>query len=256
MRRALFATHFAFTAPSVSGERLQRTLRQAADPSWLAALGVSLVSVVMVVGWPEAAGSVTRSLMLGAGVTSALAALVVAGHHADLRRRTRELRRVGHFQELVLEFGTRALAHADVTAVLQEAVACIASSLDVEYCAVLESVADADGALVLRAGVGWPAESLGGVVVAEDGSSMRADHFVTGAWQQGNGVGSGVTVGLRAGNRAFGLLDVCTRGERVFCPLELDFLHSIGDLVGAAIERDAADGSGGMPRASRLRPAS
>ena len=95
----------------------------------------------MVVGWPEAAGSITRSLMLGAGITSALAALLLAAHQAQLVRRARELRGVAHYQHLALEFGTRALACADVKNVLQEAAELIAQSLNIEYCAVLESAA-------------------------------------------------------------------------------------------------------------------
>jgi hypothetical protein len=226
------------------------------DPAWLAALGVCLVSAVIVVGWPEAAGSLTRSLMTGAAVTSALAALVLAAQRGGMLRRARELRRAGHYQEQALSFGARALGCADVKSVLQEAVALIAATLEVEYCAVLESVADADDALVLRAGIGWPADSLDCLVVSEDGDLMRADHFATGVWEHESGIGSGISIRLQAGNRAYGLLDVCANGQRVFCAEEIEFLHSMARLVGAAIERGLANHTDEMPRPERLARAS
>jgi GAF domain-containing protein len=211
---------------------------------------------VIVFGWPEAAGSVTRSLMMGAGVISALASLVLAAQRAGMLRRAREMRRAGHYQDLALTFSARALACADVKIVLQEAVALIAASLDVEYCAVLESAADPEGALVLRAGVGWPADSLNCLVASEDGSLLRADHFATGVWEHESGVGSGISIRLEVGHRAYGLLDICTNVQRVFCPEELDFLNSMGRLVGAAIERGQADHADDSLRPTELARAS
>jgi hypothetical protein len=245
LRRTLPAERAVPADPRVVGEWLQRKFRRVAHPSWLAAIGVGLVSAVMVVGWPEAAGSATRSLLLGAGLTSALAALVLATQQAGLRHRIRELRRAGHYQGLALEFSTRSLAWNDVRSVLQEATTFIATSLGLECCAVLESVADAEGALVLRAGVGWPAGSLDCRVVSEDGSCIRADHFVTGVWEHENGVGSGVSVRLQAGNRAYGLLDMCTSSQRVFCSEELAFIDSMRRLLSAAIDRDRTPGTNG-----------
>jgi GAF domain-containing protein len=62
-----------------------------------------------------------------------------------------------------------------------------------------------------------------------------------------------MSVRIPAGARMYGLLDVCTSGQRVFCPEELDFVDSMGRLLGAAIERDLAGQAGELLRGTELR---
>ena len=85
---------------------------------------------------------------------------------------------------------------------------------------------------------------------------MRADHFKTGVWEHDSGVGSGITIRLQADSRTYGLLDICTSRHRVFSPEELDFVNSVGRLLGAAIERESAANSGDLPRRAQFRCAS
>src|SRR5207302_1661182 len=63
-------------------------------------------------------------------------------------------------QALVADLGQRALMGIDIAVLMDEAVALVAKTLDVEYC-VVQELLPAGETLLLRAGVGWKESYLG-----------------------------------------------------------------------------------------------
>jgi hypothetical protein len=78
-----------------------------------------------------------------------------AARDVNERRRTEnEIRLLAHLQAVVAELGQEALRNETSGQVLDDAVALVAQTLDIEYCKVLELLPDGK-ALLLRSGVGW-----------------------------------------------------------------------------------------------------
>ena len=75
-------------------------------------------------------------------------------------RINREVRVRGRQQEAVARLGERALAESDLQKFFNDVVATAADILDAELVKILELV-PGDAEMLLRAGVGWPAEMLG-----------------------------------------------------------------------------------------------
>src|SRR5207253_5420302 len=73
---------------------------------------------------------------------------------AERKRAQAELNARARQQTAVAELGQRALAGRDLSALMDDAVALIAETLDVEYSKVQEFLPDSK-VLLLRAGVGW-----------------------------------------------------------------------------------------------------
>jgi diguanylate cyclase (GGDEF)-like protein len=219
----------------VAGARLGQKLVGPIDLWWLAASVVSLVSLLLVSGWPDRAGLVSDGLTVGMVVTFGVAVLLYVTRRAEAQLTLNKLPAIERRQALTTELALTALTSADLPLVMQEAVALVARSLDVEYCAVLESMPD-DSTLVLRAGWGWPAASVGQPVIAHSDSSQPPA-----PWQHGHGVRSGISVGLQVGQRAYGLLDVYAIRERVFGREEVEFVQTVAEILGAAIERSQVD---------------
>ncbi len=217
--------------------RFGKKLVGAIDPWWLAVTGVSLVSLLLVSGWPDRAGPASDGLMVGLVVALGVAVLLYATRQAEAQLTLDQLRAIAHRETLATRLARRALACADLTLVVQEATRLVATSLDIEYCAVLES-RSYDSALVLRAGFGWPQVSLGLPVLTPIASSPT---LPPPPWQPGHGIQSGVSVGIEVGPHTYGVLDVYTTRRRVFSHEEVYFVKTVADVVGGAIERGRID---------------
>lgn len=74
-------------------------------------------------------------------------------------------------QKVVTELGLHALSGIDLSALMNETVAVVAKTLDVEYCKVLELLPDGN-ALLLRAGIGWKEGLVGRATVSADKNSQ------------------------------------------------------------------------------------
>ena len=82
-----------------------------------------------------------------------------------------ELEARAYQQAGVAELGLRALESIALSTLMDEAVALIARTLEVEYCQILEFLPDENG-LLLRAGVGWPDELIDQATVSTAADSQ------------------------------------------------------------------------------------
>ncbi len=202
---------------------------------------------------------------LDASQCSALENLaVVAGSLIDQHRLTRRYRRdddrqtaSGYqrhaCQELIAEFGRRALTDPEPDALIERAVRAISETLDCEYCSVME-VAPDGRTLLLKASVGWPADMLGKLVsesslgckcyhvlacrstvvlenvrqesIAADSGSPASLHF-----------SSGIEVPVPGPQGPLGVLAVHTRVQRPMTADAVSFLRSFGHVIGFAMTR-------------------
>jgi len=96
-------------------------------------------------------------------------------YEAELQARARQ-------QAAVAELGLRALAGTDPSNLMNQAVALVAQIFEVEYCKVLELLADGS-ALLLRAGVGWKEGYVGQATV---GNGDRIASRLHPAFQRAN----------------------------------------------------------------------
>jgi PAS domain S-box-containing protein len=160
-------------------------------------------------------------------------------------------------QAAVAELGHAALAGADVDELLQDAVARLTETLDVEYAKVLELLPGGEE-LLLRAGVGWHEGLVGSatvgagkdsqagytllsrepVVVDELGSETR---FSGPPLLRDHGVASGMSVVVGERHRAFGVLGVHTRRPRRFTSEDVNYLQAVANVLAAAVERERAE---------------
>jgi PAS domain S-box-containing protein len=166
------------------------------------------------------------------------------------------LRRRAQQQAVVARLGQRALAGAGMMALITEAVALVAGTLEADFCALLELLPGGES-LAVRASQGWPAlpgsrpvpadpDSQAGytllspepVVVADAraGPRFRLPEALAAV-----GATSGVSVALRHSGRAFGVLAAHTRQRRDFSPEDANFMLSVANVLAAAVERSRAE---------------
>ncbi len=160
-------------------------------------------------------------------------------------------------QSAVAKLGQRALTGSSLNFLLNSAVAMLARILKVEYCKVLELLADGQR-LQLRAGVGLKAAHIGYAIVdvgldtqagyallcrkpviVEDlstetrfrGSPLLLEH----------GVVSGMSVIIPGRARPFGILGVHTTRRRTFTKHDVHFLQAVAAVLAATIERQRSE---------------
>jgi PAS domain S-box-containing protein len=160
-------------------------------------------------------------------------------------------------QAVVVRQGQRALACDDLGQLLEEMAQCVAQTLDVDNCLILELMQDGE-TLVPRAGVGWsrgflqqttwkvPQDSSSvGSLLAE--SPIAVENFCLEERYDGpelllyHGVTSGLTVLIRHGECPFGVLGVYSKTPRVFDKDEVHFLDEIAFVITLAIQRKEAE---------------
>lgn len=191
-----------------------------------------------------------RMARLGSAVAHALAERA----HRVEKRKVEEARWARTRQQAAaIHLGQRALAGADLTALLTEAAVLMAETLDVEYTEVQELLPDGQ-ALLLRAGVGWKdglvghatvgvgADSQAGFtlqsrdpVITEDLPSDARFHAPP--LLRDHGVVSGMSVIIGGKDKAFGVLGAHTTRRRQFTADEVDFLQVVANVLGSAVER-------------------
>jgi HAMP domain-containing protein len=94
-----------------------------------------------------------------------------AGMRQAVAEREATLKARAHQQAAVAELGQEALMGADLLTLMQEAVALVVRTLDVEYCEVSELLHD-DQTLLLRAGAGWREGYVGHVTMGVGTASL------------------------------------------------------------------------------------
>ncbi|MBI3780407.1 MAG: PAS domain S-box protein, partial [candidate division NC10 bacterium] len=182
-------------------------------------------------------------------------------------------------QAAVAALGQRALARTDLSILMNDAVALVAHTLDVEFCKVLELLPDGT-ALLLRAGVGWKDGSVGSATVGAGTDSqagytllsnepvivedLRTEPRFSGPpLLRDHGVVSGMSVIIPGADRPFGVLGAHTTRRRTFTTDESHFLQAVANVLATAVERKRAEEAlremnvalaHAMPAISRLDP--
>ena len=177
------------------------------------------------------------------------------GQFSERKRAEEALEARARQQAAVAELGQRALATPDLDAVLDQTVAVVARTLDVEYCKVLELLPDGD-ALLLRAGVGWRAGTVGQATVpagrdSQAGYTLLSDEpvvvedvaaetrFAFPPLVREHGVVSAMSVVIPGRERPFGVLQADSARRRSFTGDDAYFLQAVANVLAAAIERRA-----------------
>jgi len=175
----------------------------------------------------------------------------------ERRRAENEIRLLAHLQAVVAELGQEALRNETSGQVLDDAVALVAQTLDIEYCKVLELLPDGK-ALLLRSGVGWKQGLVGhGTVGAGTDSQagytllsdqpvivedLRTERRFSGSpLLHEHGVVSGMSVIISTSEGPYGVLGAHTRKRRSFSKDEVNFLKAVANVLGMMIERQRAD---------------
>lgn len=156
-------------------------------------------------------------------------------------------------QAAVAELGVRASRGADTVALMEEAVAVVSRTLEVEFVAVAELVQDGSR-MLLRAGAGWRPgavgthspgtgrESLVGYAVETGAPIVCEDVRLEERCRPSellllHGVTSAAVVPILGRRSAFGAFGVFSRERRRFEDDEVNFLRAIANVLHSAIDR-------------------
>ncbi|MGN6870520.1 MAG: sensor domain-containing protein [Solirubrobacteraceae bacterium] len=168
-----------------------------------------------------------------------------------------ELERRAAQQAAVALLGEHALEGATTIDLMQEAVDTAADLLAVEISAVWEHL-PTEGALVLRAGTGWPEAAFGNLRYPAGEGSQAGYTLLSGApvvvedWDSetrfeqpefgGRRTGAGLSVKIEGRSRdAFGVLVVQSMAPRSFAAGDVDFLQALANVLADALERQAIE---------------
>lgn len=168
-------------------------------------------------------------------------------------RAERELLARERKQAAVAELGQQALAIADLPGLLDEAVRCVAKTLDVGFCTILELVEDGT-AFSARAGCGWrsgvvehervgvgPESQAGYTLLSSEPVAVddlnTESRFSIPAVLQTHDVASGASVIIHGQPRPFGVLSAFSAERRHFAQDDVNFLQVVANVVAAAVER-------------------
>jgi signal transduction histidine kinase/ActR/RegA family two-component response regulator len=155
-------------------------------------------------------------------------------------------------QTAVAALGQFALTNSDLMALLNQAVILVAQTLEVDYCAVFESVPGDQ--LLMRAGDGWKSGCVGSATVPVDdysqaGLTLRTGDAIVVAdlWTErrfkassllmDHGVISGATILIPSREKPFGVFCVHTTKHREFSPDDVQFLLAVAGIIGISVER-------------------
>lgn len=171
----------------------------------------------------------------------------------DLLESERETNTRATQQAALAELGHKALTGMTLDALMKETVRCVAETLSVEFCKVLELDQERN-VLLLKAGVGWK-EGLVGHTVLPTSTESQAGYallsrepvivrdfhqetrFAESSLLQDHGVTSGMSVILYSKNKPFGVLGAHSRDPREFTKNDVNFLQSVANVLSTAIER-------------------
>ena len=140
---------------------------------------------------------------------------------------------------------------------MDSAVARVAETLDADFCKVLKHLPD-EGALLLRAGVGWREGLAGTAKVSDDldsqaGYTLQAEgpvivtklaeetRFSGSALLGEHGVVSGISVVIEGQERPYGVLGVHTRTPRDFSQDDVTFVQAVANVLAQASLRQRAE---------------
>ncbi|HEY9614120.1 PAS domain S-box protein [Allocoleopsis sp.] len=160
-------------------------------------------------------------------------------------------------QAVIAELGQRALAGTELSALMDEATALVAQSLDVEYCQVLELMPNRN-TLLLRSGVGWHPGLMGWATVSTATDSqagytlttkepvivedlLTETRFSDPTLLHKYDVVSGLSVIIPGSSRPFGVLGAHSRRKQLFTQENVHFLQTVANVLATAMERQQAE---------------
>lgn len=160
-------------------------------------------------------------------------------------------------QAAIAELGIRALAGADLSALLEDAAAMVATELEVDHSAILELLPD-EQHLLLKAGVGWPhgivgsttieagRRSLAGYTLQEEAPIVvrsMAEERRFQPWQVAMqaGIVSALSVPLDDSQQRRGVIIASATEQHTFARDDISYVQAIGRVLGAAIGRKQAE---------------
>lgn len=185
------------------------------------------------------------------------------GLEARVEERTAELARAyaanqdrALQQEAVAHLGQQALRGAPLQVLLDETAALVRTILRVDFCSVLQLAPDGTE-LEVTAQEGWPEFHAGNRVpvghLSQSGFTLDSrvpvvvpdmaaeTRFTPSSTVKNNGIVSGVSVVIDAGESPLGVLCAFTKVRRDFGTEDVHFLQAIANGLTAAIERQRAD---------------
>ncbi len=173
------------------------------------------------------------------------------------RKAEDQVRRLAQLQTAVAGMGEYALRGATLKKVMDEVVAQVARTLGTEYCKVLELMPDRESCLLVS-GVGWKPGYVGKAIVSVSENSQAGytlisdepvvvEDLLTEKRFSGpellleHNVVSGVSVVILTAEAPYGVLGAHTRTRRTFTSDEVNFLQTVANILGSAIERHRAE---------------
>ncbi len=156
-------------------------------------------------------------------------------------------------QVAVAALSHSAMTAFDLTALMDEAVQVLTTTLNLEYGKVLELLPGGDQFL-LKAGVGWNEGLVGKATVeagydSQAGFTMSTAHpvivediatdrrFTAPRLLTDHGVVSGISVVIEGREHPYGVLGVHTSQRRTLTSVDINFLQSVANVLASAIER-------------------
>jgi diguanylate cyclase (GGDEF)-like protein len=160
-------------------------------------------------------------------------------------------------QNLIADFGQKALTNTDLDELLDELASVAVAGLNVEFCKVLQYGPDGHS-LLHKAGIGWQEGWVSGCDPAT-GDTMRTRFVLTNAEPVSvadfatetrfapsnvltmHNICSGVDVPIFGAAGTLGIIGAYSRQRRQFTTENVNFLQSLANTVGAAIDRKASE---------------
>ncbi|MEA3202432.1 MAG: hypothetical protein QOI63_98, partial [Thermoplasmata archaeon] len=171
------------------------------------------------------------------------------------RRLESQLESRNRQQTTVAALGQHALSLPSLDGLLSVVAQEVATTLEVEFCKILELTPSGD--FRLRAGVGWRPGLVGAAIVeaghSQAGFTLQSDapvvvadlrtetRFTGPSLLHEHGVTSGMSVILKGSRGPFGVLGAHTRAARAFTRDDIHFLQAVANLLATAIERSRVE---------------
>ncbi len=156
-------------------------------------------------------------------------------------------------QEILAELGVLALRGTPLSELLNETTRLAAEGLEADFCKILEYI-PSENKMLMRAGIGWPAGTVGHATLGADlespsGYALRTgkpvisnqleneERFRTPELLAANNIRRAINVILQGDGKPYGVLEVDSTAQGDFSEKDIAFLQGSANIIGMAIER-------------------